>query len=78
MIIMVVEATKSDIAKIAVIGVIILMAIIVGSSALMCTGSCPVFQQSHFDRLVDVFIFLLFGGIMYIGIKATNPGNRTE
>lgn len=63
-------ATKKDIALATIIGTFILIGVTVASGAWSCTDSCPVFSQSHFDRFVDLIMYLGFGGAMYIGIRA--------
>ena len=62
-------ATKKDIAKATIIGIFILIGVTVATGAWSCTDSCPVFTQTHFDRFVDLILYLGFGGALYIGIR---------
>jgi hypothetical protein len=66
-------ASKRDVAIATIIGVFILIGATVAASAFTCTDSCPTFNQGHFDRFVDLVIYLGFAGALYIGIRsATN------
>ncbi len=69
-------ASKADIAKATIIGVFILIGMVVSVGAFTCTDACPVFTQVHFDRFVDLVMFVGFGGAIYVGIKAVTQGQR--
>jgi len=71
-------ATKKDIALATIIGVFILIGVTVATGAWSCTGSCPVFSQTHFDRFVDLIMYLAFGGAIYIGIKSVVKAAKPE
>lgn len=71
-------ATKKDIALATIIGVFILIGVTVATGAWSCTDSCPVFSQTHFDRFVDLIMYLAFGGAVYIGIKAVKKAEASE
>lgn len=60
---------RSTIAKLAIIGVFSLMGVIVGSGALLCTDTCPVFSQVHFDRAFDMMMYIGFAGAIYVGLR---------
>ena len=71
-------ATKKDIALATIIGVFILIGVTVASGAWSCTNACPVFSQTHFDRFVDLIMYIGFGGAMYIGIRAAIKAAKPE
>ena len=63
--------SRSEIAKLTIIGIFSLVGIVVGAGALGCTDTCPVFSQVHFDRFVDLVMYIGFGGAVYVGIRMT-------
>lgn len=64
-------ATKKDLAMATIIGVFIVVGVTVAAGAWMCSDDCPSFSQVHFDRFVDLIMYIGFGGAIYVGIKAT-------
>lgn len=64
-------ATKGDIAKATIIGVFVLLGVVVGAGALLCDDSCPIFSQDHYNRFVDLFLYLGLAGAIYVGLKVT-------
>lgn len=71
-------ATKKDVAMATIIGIFVLIGATVASSAWSCTDTCPVFTQTHFDRFVDLIMYLAFGGALYIGIRIGQNRNGTK
>lgn len=71
-------ATKKDLAMATIIGVFILIGVVVATGAFSCTDACPVFTQTHFDRFVDLIIYLGFGGAIYVGIRAAVKSAKPE
>jgi hypothetical protein len=69
-------ASKRDVAIATIIGVFILIGVTVAASAFTCTDSCPIFNQGHFDRFVDLVIYLGFAGALYIGIRSTTNATK--
>lgn len=69
-------ATKKDIALATIIGVFILIGSVVLTGAFSCTDTCPVFSQDHFDRFIDLIMYLGFGGAVYIGIRAVTKAQN--
>lgn len=63
-------ATKRDIAIATIIGVFILVGSVVATGAYSCTDACPTFTQTHFDRFVDLIMYIGFAGAIYIGLKS--------
>lgn len=63
-------ASKKDIALATIIGIFVLVGIVVATGAFSCDDSCPIFTQTHFDRFVDLIMYIGFGGAVYVGIKA--------
>lgn len=62
-------ATKSDIAKATIIGVFILIGITVATGSWLCDDTCPTFTQDHFDRFVDMILYLALAGAIFVGLK---------
>ena len=71
-------ATKKDIALATIIGVFILIGVTVATGAWSCTDACPIFTQTHFDRFVDLIMYLAFGGAVYVGIRAVVKAAKPE
>jgi len=69
-------ATKKDVAIATIIGVFILIGAVVTTSAFSCTTECPTFTQNHFDRFVDLVIYLGFAGAIYVGIKGATKATK--
>ena len=70
--------SRSEIAKITIIGIFALVGLVVGTGALSCTDTCPVFSQTHFDRFVDLIMYIGFGGAVYVGIRMTQQSQRNS
>ena len=71
-------ATKKDIALATIIGIFILIGVTVAVGAWSCTDTCPVFTQKHFDRFVDLVMYLGFSGAIYIGIRAAIKATKPD
>lgn len=71
-------ATKKDLAMATIIGIFILIGTTVATGAWSCTDTCPVFTQTHFDRFVDLVMYLGFSGALYIGIRAAVKASKPE
>ncbi len=71
-------ATKSDIAKATIVGVFILIGVTVATGSWMCTDSCPTFTQDHFDRFVDMILYLALAGAIFVGLKTTANVNASS
>ncbi len=71
-------ATKGDIAKATIIGIFVLVGLVVGAGAFGCTDTCPTFSQGHYDRFVDLIIYLGFAGAIYVGLKMTQNTNSSS
>lgn len=71
-------ATKKDIALATIIGIFVLIGVTVAVSAWSCTDTCPVFTQTHFDRFVDLVIYLGFAGALYVGIRTARKASTPE
>lgn len=71
-------ASKKDVAIATIIGVFILIGATVAASAFSCTDTCPTFNQGHFDRFVDLVIYLGFAGAIYVGIKGTTKATKEQ
>lgn len=69
-------ATKKDVAVATIIGIFILIGAVVTTGAFSCTDTCPVFSQDHFDRFVDLIMYLAFGGAIFIGIRSVNQARN--
>jgi len=73
-------ASKKDIAIATVIGVFILFGSITASGFYQCYNdpnvTCPSLSQVHFDRIIDLMLYLGMAGAIFIGLRITRDGNN--
>jgi len=69
---------RSTIAKAAIIGVFLLIGTVVASGALLCVDTCPTFSQVHYDRFVDLIMYIGFAGAIYVGLRMSKNNKDIE
>ena len=71
-------ATKKDVAIATIIGVFILIGSVVLTGAYSCSDTCPTFTQTHFDRFVDLIMYVGFAGAIYIGLRSSLKATKDD